>query len=69
MLYPTPLLGQAQGHQSAHGQHSCGLGHVKAVAQQLKTTGAWTLLLRYVRKTIVLSVGPFTLSAGVQETG
>jgi hypothetical protein len=68
-LYLTPLHGKASILKLLIANIQAALQHVRAAAEQFKTTDRWTLMLRYVSDKIAPTLGPFRPPAGLPATG
>jgi len=68
-LYLTPLHGKVALLKSVIANIRDALQHVKAAAEQIKTTDRWAVLLRYVSNKIAPVIGPFRLPQALPGTG
>ena len=63
-LYLTPLHGKAGLLRSLIANIHAALQHIKAAAEQFKTTDRWAVLLRYVSDKIAPVLGPLPAASG-----
>jgi hypothetical protein len=68
-LYLTPMHGKAGILKTLIANIRRALQHVRATAQQFKTTDRWAVLMRYVSDKIAPAIGPFRPLDALIETG
>jgi len=68
-LYLTPLHGKVALLKSLIANIHAALQHVKAAAEQIKSTDMWAVLLRYVSDKIAPIIGLFRLPQALRGTG
>jgi hypothetical protein len=68
-LYLTPLHGKTPVLKTLIANIRAALQHVKNTAEQFKSIGPWTVLLRYVSNKIAPVFAPFTPPDSLPATG
>ena len=68
-LHLTPLHGKVGLLKSLIANIHAALQHVKAAAEQIKTTDRWAVLLRYVSDKMAPVIAPFRLPQALPATG